>query len=56
MVIVESSFLRDILTGWLSLVAGEGLTRTRLALPNTSCTAVLAVVLVTVVHDSFRIC
>lgn len=56
MVIVESCFLATISTGLLSSDEDDGLTNTRFAFPNTNCTAVLAVVLVTVVHDSFSTC
>ena len=56
MTMVESWQLETISTGWLfsGPRPGDGLTRTRLAFPKTSCTAVLALVLVTVVQDSFR--
>ena len=53
---VESCFWAVIWIGLLSSEAGDGLTKTRLAFPNTNWTAVLAVVFVTVVHDSFRTC
>ena len=56
MVIVESWFRAAISMGLLSSGEGDGLTSTRLAFPNTSWTTVLAVVLVTVVHDSLRTC
>lgn len=56
MVIVESWMRAAMLIGLVSSPDGQGLTNTRLALPNTNWTAVLAVVLVTVVQDSFSIC
>lgn len=56
MVIVESWVRAVILIGLVSSPDGQGLTNTRLAFPNTNWTAVLAVVLVTVVQDSFSTC